>query len=305
MLLRTPTRIYQNHHLDSTRWNEFRPRPDDIVITTAYKAGTTWMQAIVAQLLFGEALPAPLGTLSPWLDLRIVPLATVLQGLQGQTHRRCIKTHLALDGVPMYSEVKYIYVGRHGPDVFMSLWNHYSGYTDSMRALLANPEGLVGPPQPPCPTELRQLWQEWSCKGWFAWESDGYPYWSMLHHVRTWWDVRHEPNVLFVHFNDLLADLDGEMRRVADFLELKVPVADWHARVQAATFAAMKVNAEQYVPGMGHAFEGGAQRFLHKGSNGRWVDVLTPADLELYDTRVREQLSPPCARWLEHGGPAL
>ena len=36
------SRIYQNHHLDSTRWDKFIPRPDDIVITTSYKAGTTW-----------------------------------------------------------------------------------------------------------------------------------------------------------------------------------------------------------------------------------------------------------------------
>lgn len=42
---------YQNHTLDSTRWQHYRPRPDDIVITTAYKAGTTWMQELVRQLL--------------------------------------------------------------------------------------------------------------------------------------------------------------------------------------------------------------------------------------------------------------
>lgn len=42
------TRTYQTHHLDSTRWDAFVPRDDDIVITTAYKAGTTWTQRIVA-----------------------------------------------------------------------------------------------------------------------------------------------------------------------------------------------------------------------------------------------------------------
>ena len=38
----TPTkperlRLYQNHHLDSTRWNYFAHRPRDI-ISTSYKA---------------------------------------------------------------------------------------------------------------------------------------------------------------------------------------------------------------------------------------------------------------------------
>src|SRR5436190_8369392 len=47
------TREYRNHHLDSTRWDAVNPRDDDIVITTAYKAGTTWTQRIVAGLVFG------------------------------------------------------------------------------------------------------------------------------------------------------------------------------------------------------------------------------------------------------------
>ena len=302
MLPHPPTRIYQNHHLDSTRWERFVPRHDDIVITTAYKAGTTWMQAIVTQLLFGDAAPAPLTALSPWIDLRVAPLAPVLETLEAQAHRRSVKTHLPLDGIPFYDELKYVYVGRHGPDVFMSLWNHFSGYTAEARTRFANPVGLVGDPQPPCPDDVRELWSAWCTRGWFAWEHDGYPFWSLLNHVKTWWEVRHAPNVLFVHFNDLLADLGGEMRRVADFLELRVPEQAWPARVQAMTFAAMKAEPERYAPGMGQSFEGGASRFLHKGTNGRYRELLTDADLQLYEARVREQLEPQCAHWLEHGG---
>ena len=58
--------VYQNHHLDSTRWNHFEHRPDDIIISTSYKAGTTWMQAIVGALLNPNAdSPAALTALSP------------------------------------------------------------------------------------------------------------------------------------------------------------------------------------------------------------------------------------------------
>ena len=63
-------RVYQCHHFDSTRWNYYRPRPDDIIIATSYKAGTTWTQAIVANLLFPDGeFPAPVSMLSPWLDI--------------------------------------------------------------------------------------------------------------------------------------------------------------------------------------------------------------------------------------------
>src|SRR5262247_4077826 len=62
-------RTYQNHFLDSTRWDRFLPRRDDVLISTSYKSGTTWMQRIVSLLVFGSGpLPAPLSHLSPWVD---------------------------------------------------------------------------------------------------------------------------------------------------------------------------------------------------------------------------------------------
>lgn len=38
------TREMHNHHMDSTIWNDFSFRDDDIVIATYAKSGTTWMQ---------------------------------------------------------------------------------------------------------------------------------------------------------------------------------------------------------------------------------------------------------------------
>ena len=73
------THIYQNHHFDSTRWDYFESRDDDIVIATSYKAGTTWTQAIVAHLLFPDGnFPAAPAVMSPWLDMRIIPLESLL-----------------------------------------------------------------------------------------------------------------------------------------------------------------------------------------------------------------------------------
>lgn len=77
-----------NHHLDSTVWNDFAFRDDDIIIDTYAKAGTTWMQMqqIVAQLLFPGA-ETDLAAISPWLDLRVPPTETKLAALEAQTHR--------------------------------------------------------------------------------------------------------------------------------------------------------------------------------------------------------------------------
>ena len=136
------TREYRNHHLDSTRWDQFVPRDDDIFVTTAYKAGTTWTQRILAALILGpKPLPARLSEISPWVDARFMgPLQPILDRLDSQRHRRFIKSHLAADGLRFFPQAKYIVVGRDTRDVFMSLFNHYSSYTDMMFELFNDPD---------------------------------------------------------------------------------------------------------------------------------------------------------------------
>src|SRR5436189_2961971 len=124
-------RTYQSHHLDSTHWDRFRPRAGDVIISTSYKSGTTWMQRIMSLLVFGNRpLTDDLTGLSPWLDLRVVPLDGVIAGIEAQEHQRFVKSHLPLDALPYYPEVRYIWVARDTRDVFMSIFNHYHSHTD-------------------------------------------------------------------------------------------------------------------------------------------------------------------------------
>ncbi|MGH7154506.1 MAG: sulfotransferase domain-containing protein, partial [Acetobacteraceae bacterium] len=89
----------QNHHFDSTVWNDFVFRDDDIIIATYGKSGTTWIQQIIAQLIFNDADDMAVAEMSPWLDLRVPPKQVKLDALQAQTHRRFIKTHLPVDAL--------------------------------------------------------------------------------------------------------------------------------------------------------------------------------------------------------------
>ena len=78
------TRELHNHHFNSTIWNDFDFRDDDIIIATYAKSGTTWMQQIVAQLLFGGAEDLEVAEMSPWLDLRVPPKEVKLPQVEAQ-----------------------------------------------------------------------------------------------------------------------------------------------------------------------------------------------------------------------------
>ncbi len=103
---------------------------------------------------------------------------------------------------------------------------------------------------------------------------------------------------------DMLDDLEGEMHRVAAYIGVEVPDASWPRLVDACTFATVKKNP-QVVTGDGFdfAFKGGADTFINKGTNGRWKDVLSEEELQLYHDAMARTLSPDCAKWLENGGP--
>ncbi len=78
----------------------------------------------------------------------------------------------------------------------------------------------------------------------------------------------------------------------------------WDAIVKHCTFDYMKEHAEKSVPLGGAFWEGGAQTFINKGSNGRWRDVLTQEDCAAYEARALDELGAECANWLANGSRA-
>ncbi|HZC17633.1 MAG TPA: sulfotransferase domain-containing protein, partial [Caulobacteraceae bacterium] len=113
--------------------------------------------------------------------------------------------------------------------------------------------------------------------------------------------ARCDTNMLLVHYADMKADLAGEIGRIARFLEIELPAPTMAEIVVAAHFDAMREQGAQLMPGAEATWDGGAQRFLHKGVNGRWKDVLTAEDLAAYEAKVKFEFSPALAAWLECG----
>jgi len=288
------TRELHNHHFDSTIWNDLKFRDDDIVIATYGKAGTTWTQQIVAQMLFNGDPELAVAEMSPWLDLRVPPKAVKLPAVEAQTHRRFMKTHLPVDALTFSPKAKYLYIGRDGRDVLWSMYHHHSTANHLWYASLNDAPGRVGPPIEPPQADIRQYWLDWLNK-------DGHPFWPFWENVRSWWDIHQLPNVMFVHFANLKRDMPGEMRRIARFLQIPIDESRWNHIVEYCSFDWMKKNATKSVPLGGAFWDGGADAFINKGVNGRWHDTLTAADCADYEARARKELGAECAHWLATG----
>ena len=300
--MRAATASFLDWETDSSRWSHFRPRLGDIVIATPPKCGTTWMQQIVASLVFQSAEPMQLGRISPWIDNRGVAVDKAMDFIDGQEHRRFLKSHLAADALPIHDEVRYIHVGRDGRDTALSWHNHQTGFRPEVLARfdevgLADPR--IGRPHPRPAQDPADFFHDWL-------EGDpvrfnGYPASVYFAIERSFWALRDRPNVLLVHYNDMKSDLAGEMARVAAFLEIETPAALWPQLVEAARFETMQANSAQIMPRADRGFDGGGLRFFNKGFNGRWNGVYRAADLAAFEARVRAETTPALARWLEDG----
>ena len=284
------TRELHNHHFDSTMWNGFAFRDDDIVIATYAKSGTTWTQQIISQLIFNGEEGLEVAEMSPWLDLRVPPREIKLPAVEAQTHRRFIKTHLPVDALVFSPKAKYLYIARDGRDVVWSMYNHHANANAFWYEALNDSPGRVGPP-----IDVRQYFYDWM-------EKDGHPFWPFWENIRSWWDIRHLPNVMLLHFAELKADMPGQIRRIAGFLDIPIDETRFPAIVEHCTFDYMKANATKSVPLGGAFWDGGAETFVNKGTNGRWRDILTPEDNARYEAMAKAELGEECAAWLAGKG---
>lgn len=296
-------RVYRTWIADSRRWDHWRPRNGDVVISTYPKCGTTWMQQIVGLLIFQTPEPRPLTDIADWVDRRQAPIERVMAKLDAQTHRRFMKAHMPFDGLPYDPQARYIHVARDGRDACLSFHNqHMRRKPEALAELDATglADETIGKPFPRVPDDPAAYFRMWLGEG-VGGADDGTPFLSYFDLETTWWKARKLENVLLVHYRDLKADLDGEMRRVAAFLGIDVPAAVWPALVEAATFEHMRAVGLELMPRVKQMFAGGAADFFQKGENDRWRGVLSEADLALYEAKVQATLSPACAHWLRQG----
>jgi aryl sulfotransferase len=295
---------YRSLFADSARWDGFEFRASDIVISTPPKCGTTWVQMLCALLIFdGPDFPAPLDELSPWVDMCNQSIDNVRAKLGAQSHRRFIKTHTPLDGIPIREEVTYIVVGRDPRDVAVSFEHHRTNLDFAhfleLRARVMGTDGLeeFGPP-PPVVADPAERFREFV-------RSDsifGPPTLAgVLHHMQTAWRRRRDGNVVMVHYADLTAGLPGETRRLATALGIPLTEVRASELAREAGLDRMRAKARELAPESSRDNWKDATAFFRAGGFGEWRERVDEQVAAEYEARVASLVPADVAAWTHLG----
>jgi hypothetical protein len=288
---------------DNSRWEGFELRSTDIIISTPPKCGTTWTQMLCALLIFdGPDFPAPLNELSPWLDQTLQPLEEVRSRLAAQQHRRFIKTHTPLDGLPWRDDVTYVVVGRDPRDAMVSMKHHLENL--DMERVLALRERAVGnddldalPERPTFSGNPREDFLSFISR---TDRSGPVNLTAILHDLELAWQQRHRPNVVMCHYADYLTDLPGEVRRLGRALGIEPSPARSAELAAEASLERMQSRTSSVVPNA-HQIWKDDDAFLRAAGTGEWRTYVTEADLTDYHRAVARLVPPELARWVHEG----
>jgi methylamine dehydrogenase accessory protein MauD len=233
---------------------KFVPRPDDIFVVTYPRSGTTWMQMILYQLTTAGNMDFPhITTVCPWFE-RSLKDGTAYDALPAP---RVFKSHLSYGKIPK-GPCKYIYVARDGKDVAVSYYHFCQTHM-----------GFQG--------SFDEFFERF-LKG-------EVPFGSWFRHVRGWYAHRGDPNVLFLRYEELAADLPGSLRRIAAFCGLEVDPGRWPGILERCSFAFMKQHESQFDPLTAMLYERGfrANSHLRQGQAGAWTGQLSPRQARRFD----------------------
>lgn len=297
----TDRKLYLGPLTDNRRWDSIALRPDDVIVATPPKCGTTWMQTIIALLLSGDPeVETELTMKMPWVDIRAREIAEVADRLNAMPQRRCMKSHTPLDGLPIGQQAQdqrvhnqqpqYICVFRHPLDAHFSFRNHVRNIPIPFFAPWYpqdDPEGVT--------------FRRFLDGGPEGFDMDLMPLAHILRHYQSARALAHRPNVLLFHYAEMSRDLPGTFQRVAGVLGLSPAPELLQKLVQVASFDNMRARAARYAPGGGTGFLRSDQEFFHSGTSGKWIGALSEPELAAYDALMDQALSPQDRAWLEYG----
>lgn len=263
------------------------------------------MQMLCGLLIFdGGPFPAPLDQVSPWIDMPNRPLDRLRKDLDQQSHRRFLKTHTPLDGIPICKEATYLVVGRDPRDVAVSMAHHrkimqFDRFLQQRAEVVKDDQSAPQPSAAPRPTTVECSFQEFLDA-----TNPVFPpvnLRNVVSHLQTGWSRRSEPNVALFHYSDLQADLAGQIRRLAEILG--IPLSDGRSVDYAhrADIDHMRNDAANLAPNATDGFWQDPAAFFRAAKTREWQTLTTPTQQTRYDELVATLAPPDLIHWAHHG----
>lgn len=197
----------------------FKPRPSDVFVVTYPKCGTTWVTQICHQLRTGGHMEfGEITQVCPW-DIMAHDCGQDLDA-EHVANPRVWKSHERAGDVAKGG--KYIHVCRDPDDAFVSFYRFL-------------PAWVALPPDAITPEEFASAV--------FGGVSHSGGIWDFF---VEWWERREDANVLWVAFEDLKSDLEGQVRRIAKFMDIALTEEILQATLKNSSFAFMAENTKQF-----------------------------------------------------------
>jgi hypothetical protein len=242
----------------------YRAEPGDVFVSTYPKCGTTWAQFIV-YLLLHDGEPLPSGT-------RLDQVFPHLEEVGGQVVRalplpRLIKTHLPFDRTPWHAGARYLYIARNPFDCAVSFFHHTRGFVKHYDFADGTFDDFF----------------ECFVRG----EVDFGDYFDNL---LSWLPRAVEPNVLFLTYEDMLADRRAAVTAIGEFLggraaELVALPGLVERIVDASSFDKMRVDQRRW----SSQRPANMPEFVRKGVVGDWQNHFSPAQARRLAQRFAER----------------
>lgn len=249
----------------------YRPRSTDVIISPYGKCGTTWLQQIFHTLRTrGDMDFDDISRVVPWIETAKA-LSIDLEASQ-RAEPRGFKSHLGYDAIP--PGAKAIVSIRDPKDAFISFYRFMEGWFFEPGAVSM---------------------QEFS--GMYLQRTPVGSYWG---HLLSWWKVRHDPNVLMLSYEQMIAEPETTIRRVAAFCDLPLDDELLALALERSSIAFMLAHKDRFDDAMMRALSevrcnlppGGDSAKVRKGGVGGHTKEL-PADISAaLDAKWREVVTP-------------
>lgn len=249
----------------------YRPRPTDVIISPYGKCGTTWLQQIFHTLRTrGDMDFDDISRVVPWIETARV--AGIDLDAPQRAEPRGFKSHLAHDALP--PGARAIVSLRDPKDALVSFHRFMEGWFFEPGAVSIS--------------EFAAMYLERTIIG---------SYWG---HLLSWWNVRKDPDVLLLSYEQMLAEPEATVRRVAAFCGIALDDALMALALERSSFAFMLEHKDRYDDAMMRRVSevrcnlpsGSDSAKVRQGGSGGHVKDLPPEIAARMDARWREVVTP-------------